>query len=64
MRHRVGTTPDGTTVLISIADVLLCETDQSGSALGPLFPFVVSQIVDVTVMQGMGDAVLNTLGIT
>jgi hypothetical protein len=49
--------------LISIADVLLCESEQSGSAFGPLFPFIGRQIVDVSIMQGMGDAILNTLWI-
>jgi len=63
MRHRVGTTPNGTTVSTFIADVLLCETGQFGSAFDPFFPFIGCQVVDVTVMQGMGDAVLNTLGI-
>jgi len=49
--------------LISIADVLLCETEPFGSAPGQFFPLIGRQIVDITVMQGMGDAVLNTLGI-
>jgi hypothetical protein len=49
--------------LTSIADVLLCESEQSGSAFGPLFPFIGRQIVNVSIMQGMGDAVLNTLWI-
>jgi len=64
MRQRVGTTPDGTTVLTFIADVILYETGLSGSAFGPFFPFKGRQFVDVAVMQGTGHAVLNTLRIT
>jgi len=64
MRQRVGTTPDGTTVLTFIDDVILCETGLSGSAFCPFFPFKGRQFVDVTVMQGMCHAVLNTLRIT
>jgi hypothetical protein len=64
MRQRVGTTPDGTTVLTFIADIILCEAGLSGSALRPFLTFEGRQFVDVTVMQGTGHAVLNTLRIT
>ena len=64
MRQRVGTTPDGTTVLIFIADVILCKTGLFGSAFCPFFPFKGRQFVDVAVMQRTGHAVLNTLRIT
>ena len=64
MRQRVGTTPDGTTVLTFIADVILYKTGLSGSAFGPFFPFKSRQFVDVAVMQRTGHAVLNTLRIT
>jgi len=64
MRQRVGTTPDGTTVLTFIADVLLFESGLSASVFCPIFPFEGRQFVDVTVMQGACHAVLNTLRIT
>jgi hypothetical protein len=63
MRQRVGTTPDGTTVLTFIAVVILCETGSSGSTSCHFFPFEGCQIVDVAVMQGEAHAVLNTLRI-
>jgi hypothetical protein len=64
MRQRVGTIPDGTTVLTFIADVILCETGSAGSAFVPFFPFKSRQFVDVTVMQSTCHAVLNALRIT
>jgi len=64
MRQRVGTTPDGTIVLTSIADILLRQTGHFKSALDPFSPFIGRQIVDVSVLQGLGDAVLNTFGMT
>jgi hypothetical protein len=50
--------------LTFIADIILFETGLSGSAPCPFFPFKGRQFVDVTVMQGTGHAVLNTLRIT
>jgi hypothetical protein len=64
MRQRVGTIPDDTTVLTFITDLILCDSGLSGSAFCPFFPFKGRQFVDVTVMQGMCHAVLNTLRIT